>query len=76
MLFEVRKGFREKHLIVVLEVGHWVSPISCFEHVMDALASRYPEGSRYTPDVMCFDVFREGGVFHTIRPFDGFNDLG
>ena len=64
MLLEVCKGVREKRLIVVLEVGHWVSPIARFKHIVDALACRYPEGSCHTSDIMCFDFFGKD-VFST-----------
>ena len=76
MLFEVCKGVWEERLVVVLEVGYWVRPIACFEHIVDALACRYPKGGCHSPDVMRFDIFREGGVICLVCPFDSLNYLG
>ena len=76
VLLKVCKGFRKERLVVVLEVGYWVRPIACFEHIMDALACCYPEGGCHSPDVIRFDVLREGGVVCLICPFNSLNYLG
>ena len=75
MLLKVCEGFRKERFVVVLEVGHWVRPVSCFKHVMDALASLHSEGCRNASDVMCIHFLRYRFGLTLVRPLDCLNYL-